>query len=157
MLSFVIIFLFFLLGRGGEGDRVLLRKLWTKMSEADWRTVAKAVYMFHTILQEISPEQHAVLKVFLGKVSASRPDEERSFLRFPVRWPCYCTTDVHPQSTEPNSVPKSKEQRPSTNSRKRPGATEDLSTSPLSSFSRRTCVGATMTISTTTQLDAMRR
>ncbi|CAM9715790.1 unnamed protein product [Ascophyllum nodosum] len=49
--------------------RVLLRKLWTKMSEADWRTVAKAVYMFHTILQEISPEQHAVLKVFLGKMS----------------------------------------------------------------------------------------
>lgn len=49
-------------------DRVLLRKLWAKMSEPDWRTVSKAVYLLHSILQQLSTEDHAVLKLFLGKV-----------------------------------------------------------------------------------------
>ncbi|CAM9105357.1 unnamed protein product, partial [Pylaiella littoralis] len=49
--------------------RVLLRKLWAKMSEPDWRTVSKAVYLFHCILRDLSTEHHAVLKIFLGKMS----------------------------------------------------------------------------------------
>ncbi|CAM9159193.1 unnamed protein product, partial [Laminaria digitata] len=49
--------------------RVLLRKLWTKMSEPDWRTVSKAIYLFHAILRELPFEHQAVLKIFLGKMS----------------------------------------------------------------------------------------
>lgn len=48
--------------------RVLLRKLWAKMSEPDWRTVSKAVYLFHSILRDLPVEHHAILKIFLGKV-----------------------------------------------------------------------------------------
>lgn len=48
--------------------RVLLRKLWAKMSESDWRTVCKALYLFHCILKELPIEDHAVLKIFLAKV-----------------------------------------------------------------------------------------
>lgn len=51
-----------------HGRRVLLKKLWAKMSEPDWRTVTKAVYLFHTILRNLPIEHHAVLKIFLGKV-----------------------------------------------------------------------------------------
>ena len=51
--------------------RVLLRKLWTKMSEPDWRTVSKAIYLFHAILRELPLEHHAVLKIFLGKVGVA--------------------------------------------------------------------------------------
>jgi hypothetical protein len=29
-----------------------LHKLWTKMSEADWRTVAKSLYILHTIARD---------------------------------------------------------------------------------------------------------
>lgn len=50
--------------------RVLLRKLWAKMSEPDWRTVSKAVYLFHTILRDLPREHHDVLRIFLGKVLA---------------------------------------------------------------------------------------
>ena len=53
-----------------------MRKLWTKMSEPDWRTVSKAIYLFHAILRELSLEQHAVLKIFLGKVGGA----SRTFL-----------------------------------------------------------------------------
>eukprot|EP00903_Cladosiphon_okamuranus_P009126 g8719.t1 len=49
--------------------RVLLRKLWAKMSEPDWRTVSKAVYLFHSILKDLSVEHHGILKIFLGKMS----------------------------------------------------------------------------------------
>ncbi|CAM9896488.1 unnamed protein product [Ectocarpus sp. 4 AP-2014] len=49
--------------------RVLLRKLWAKMSEPDWRTVSKAVYLFHSILRDLPVEHHAILKIFLGKMS----------------------------------------------------------------------------------------
>eukprot|EP00752_Nemacystus_decipiens_P005227 g4744.t2 len=49
--------------------RVLLRKLWAKMSEPDWRTVSKAVYLFHSILKDLSVEHHTILKIFLGKMS----------------------------------------------------------------------------------------
>lgn len=31
--------------------RVTLRKLWAKMAEKDWRTVAKALYIFHVLLR----------------------------------------------------------------------------------------------------------
>lgn len=31
--------------------RVTLRKLWTKMAERDWRTVAKALFIFHFLLR----------------------------------------------------------------------------------------------------------
>lgn len=48
---------------------MLLRKLWAKMSEPDWRTVSKAIYLFHSILRDLSTEHHAVLKIFLGKVT----------------------------------------------------------------------------------------
>lgn len=53
------------------GGRVLLRKLWAKMSEPDWRTVSKAVFLFHSILKDLPVEHHAILKIFLGKVSYS--------------------------------------------------------------------------------------
>lgn len=46
----------------------MLRKLWAKMSEPDWRTVSKAVYLFHSILRDLPVEHHAILKIFLGKV-----------------------------------------------------------------------------------------
>ncbi|CBJ25752.1 weakly similar Glutamic acid-rich protein precursor [Ectocarpus siliculosus] len=49
--------------------RVLLRKLWAKMSEPDWRTVSKAVYLFHSILRDLPVEHHAILKIFLAKMS----------------------------------------------------------------------------------------
>ena len=48
---------------------MLLRKLWAKMSEPDWRTVSKAVYLFHSILKDLPVEHHAILKIFLGKVN----------------------------------------------------------------------------------------
>lgn len=38
------------------------------MSEPDWRTVSKAVYLFHSILRDLPVEHHAILKIFLGKV-----------------------------------------------------------------------------------------
>lgn len=50
---------------------MLLRKLWAKMSEPDWRTVSKAVYLFHSILKDLPVDHHAILKIFLGKVNAS--------------------------------------------------------------------------------------
>lgn len=36
---------------GTNPYRVTLRKLWTKMAERDWRTVAKALYVFHVLLR----------------------------------------------------------------------------------------------------------
>jgi hypothetical protein len=33
-----------------------LHKLWTKMSEADWRTVAKSLYILHTIARDSQPD-----------------------------------------------------------------------------------------------------
>ena len=43
--------------------RVTLRKLWAKMCERDWRTVVKAVYMFHQLLAQVEPEDAVIFKV----------------------------------------------------------------------------------------------
>ena len=33
-----------------------LHKLWTKMSEKDWRTATKSLYILHTILRDCQPD-----------------------------------------------------------------------------------------------------
>ncbi|CAN0429571.1 unnamed protein product, partial [Hapterophycus canaliculatus] len=42
------------------------------MSEPDWRTAAKALYLFQRMVREMSVEQHEVFEVFLGKMSRER-------------------------------------------------------------------------------------
>ncbi|CAN0429139.1 unnamed protein product, partial [Discosporangium mesarthrocarpum] len=41
------------------------------MSERDWRTVSKALYLLHCILRDIPPKADSVLKLFLMKVLCS--------------------------------------------------------------------------------------
>ena len=38
----------------GNPYRVTLRKLWAKMAEKDWRTAAKALYIFHVLLRSVA-------------------------------------------------------------------------------------------------------
>lgn len=70
----------------GVGGRVLLRKLWTKMAEPDWRTVSKAVYMLQRIVGEMAEEQHAVLRVFLSKVRGFNDNEFLDFCHSLGSW-----------------------------------------------------------------------
>jgi hypothetical protein len=44
----------------------VLRKLWAKMAEKDWRTTIKALYILHRFAADGSPEHAAALKVSLG-------------------------------------------------------------------------------------------
>lgn len=41
----------------GEDDPyyMTLHKLWTKMSETDWRTAVKSLYILHTIARDSQP------------------------------------------------------------------------------------------------------
>ena len=41
----------------------VLRKLWNKMAEVDWRTKLKALYILHRFSADGSPEHQAALKV----------------------------------------------------------------------------------------------
>ncbi|CAN0315651.1 unnamed protein product, partial [Scytosiphon promiscuus] len=42
------------------------------MAEDDWRTVAKAALVLHCLARALSVDQHAVLKLFIGKMSRER-------------------------------------------------------------------------------------
>jgi hypothetical protein len=45
----------------------VLRKLWAKMAEKDWRTTIKALYILHRFSADGSPEHAAALKVLIEK------------------------------------------------------------------------------------------
>ena len=47
----------------------VLRKMWAKMAEKDWRTTIKALYILHRFAADGSPEHAAALKVSLVWVS----------------------------------------------------------------------------------------
>ena len=47
-----------------------LRKLWAKMAEKDWRTVSKALFVFHIVLRDAEPEDAVIFKTLLDKVRA---------------------------------------------------------------------------------------
>jgi hypothetical protein len=47
----------------------VLRKLWAKMAEKDWRTTIKALYILHRFAADGSPEHAAALKVSLVGLS----------------------------------------------------------------------------------------
>ncbi|CAM9285192.1 unnamed protein product [Chrysoparadoxa australica] len=49
--------------------RVLLRKLWSKMSEKDARSKIKALYLLHRILSSLPPDDAIVLRKFMEKMS----------------------------------------------------------------------------------------
>mmetsp|Transcript_71457 Transcript_71457/g.143850 ORF Transcript_71457/g.143850 Transcript_71457/m.143850 type:complete len:422 (-) Transcript_71457:433-1698(-) len=38
--------------------QMMLHKLWSRMAEVDWRTVVKAVYVFHRVTLALDPELH---------------------------------------------------------------------------------------------------
>ncbi len=50
----------------------VLRKLWAKMAEKDWRTTIKALYILHRFSADGSPEHAAALKVSRVQFSCSK-------------------------------------------------------------------------------------
>ncbi|EKU22106.1 c2h2 zinc-finger protein, partial [Nannochloropsis gaditana CCMP526] len=63
---------------GSNPYRVTLRKLWAKMAERDWRTVAKALYLFHVLLRECEPDDVRIYKKVFAKMSREGCKKSRS-------------------------------------------------------------------------------
>jgi hypothetical protein len=58
--------------------RVTLRKIWAKVSEADSRTVLKALYMLHLLLRYSEPEDCVIYKNLLMKMSREYSKKSKS-------------------------------------------------------------------------------
>ena len=52
--------------------RVTLRKLWSKLTEKDFRTVVKGLYLLHILLRNSQPEDALVFKTLLAKMIRER-------------------------------------------------------------------------------------
>jgi hypothetical protein len=49
--------------------RVTLRKLWAKLAEKDARTTLKALFLLHTLLASVEPEDGAILRAMIQKMA----------------------------------------------------------------------------------------
>jgi len=49
--------------------RAMLRKIWQKLAEDDWRTVTKALYLLHKLLRDVGAEDARCFKILLEKMS----------------------------------------------------------------------------------------
>ena len=59
--------------------RMMLHKLWSRMVEKDWRTVAKAVYIFHRSAIALDPELH---REFLMRYNTLRKSVHKTGLLY---------------------------------------------------------------------------
>ena len=55
----------------------VLRKLWSKMAEKDWRTTIKALYILHRFAADGSPEHAAALKTRLRELRRTRDPKRK--------------------------------------------------------------------------------
>lgn len=55
----------------------VLRKLWGKMAEKDWRTTAKALYILHRFSADGAPEHQAALKARLRELRRTRDPKRK--------------------------------------------------------------------------------
>ena len=55
----------------------VLRKLWSKMAERDWRTTIKAVYILHRFAADGAPEHAAALKARLRELRRTRDPKHK--------------------------------------------------------------------------------
>ena len=58
--------------------RVTLRKIWTKAAESDGRTVLKAQFILHKLLQGTTPEDSLIFKTLLRKMLREKCKKTRS-------------------------------------------------------------------------------
>jgi len=56
---------------------VILRKLWNKMMESDWRTKIKAVYVLHRFGTDGSPQQQMALKTMLREMRRTKDPKRK--------------------------------------------------------------------------------
>jgi len=56
---------------------VILRKLWSKMMESDWRTKIKAVYVLHRFGTDGSPQQQMALKTMLREMRRTKDPKRK--------------------------------------------------------------------------------
>lgn len=64
--------------RNSAEHRIFLRKLWAKMSEPDWRTKIKSLYILHRVLRELPPQEFVVLKRHMEKIKREASSKGRS-------------------------------------------------------------------------------
>lgn len=57
---------------------VVLRKLWSRMVESDWRTTIKAVYVLHRFGTDGSPQQQMALKTMLREMRRTRDPKRKA-------------------------------------------------------------------------------
>jgi ANTH domain len=55
----------------------VLRKLWNKMAERDWRTTIKALYILHRFSADGAPEHQAALKARLRELRRTRDPKRK--------------------------------------------------------------------------------
>jgi hypothetical protein len=55
----------------------VLRKLWSKMAEKDWRTTIKALYILHRFSSDGAPEHQAALKARLRELRRTRDPKRK--------------------------------------------------------------------------------
>lgn len=55
----------------------VLRKLWSKMAEKDWRTTIKALYVLHRFSSDGAPEHQAALKARLRELRRTRDPKRK--------------------------------------------------------------------------------
>lgn len=55
----------------------VLRKLWNKMAESDWRTTIKALYILHRFSADGAPEHQAALKARLRELRRTRDPKRK--------------------------------------------------------------------------------
>jgi hypothetical protein len=64
--------------RQSSEHRIFLHKIWLKMTELDWRTKVKALYLLHAIVTRLPPEDAVVMQRFILKMGREKCKKSKS-------------------------------------------------------------------------------